>query len=65
MATKAEDEHTGFNEGLEKPKYVYIDSVRKYMATYLNTLPLKHITNDHICININIVTKVPEGEGVF
>ena len=22
MATKAEDEHTGFNEGLEKPKYV-------------------------------------------
>ena len=22
MATKAEDEHTGFNEGLEKPKYI-------------------------------------------
>ena len=22
MATKVEDEHTGFNEGLEKPKYV-------------------------------------------
>ena len=38
MATKAEDEHTGFNEGLEKPKYVYIDSIRKYMATKYITI---------------------------